>query len=88
MAAGEGLIGRTTDLAVRAMKVVVEETEKRLGRPVKLKARAKMRAEALIGACEKALCRVEGVTPFRGARTRDVLRRGQMKLMRKVKGVR
>lgn len=74
MSAGRGLLERTVEVASRAVKMIADEVEKVIGRPVKVKERAEVRAGMASRMVEPLLQQSEdGVIPFPAARTRAVL---------------
>lgn len=88
MAAGEGLIGRSIELIQRTARAAVEEVEKRLGQPRKVREQAKERAAVAQRMLVPLLKRENGVTPFPAARTKAVLKAVRNRTARTLKGTR
>ena len=90
MNVGEGLLTRTIEVIARTAKSVVEEVEKRMGRPVKVRARSKERGARAAAIVSSLLVRrrEDGLVPFPSARTRTVLKALRVTEPRQVKGLR
>ena len=82
----EGLLTRTIEVIARTAKSVVEEVEKRMGRPVKVRARSKERATRCVP--PPVTRGRDGLVPFASARTRVALRRVRPQEPRQVRGTR